>query len=109
MRDSGGSWLKKAIILALVGLPFTGTILAMRLLWQHGANWTDVALMIGFYIPVSLGITIGFHRFLTHRGFTTTPVVKAALVILGSMAVEGPPIDWVADHRKHHALADRPG
>jgi len=101
--------LNKVIILTLVGLPFTGTVLAMRLLWHSAADWTDVALMVALYVPISMGITIGFHRFLTHRGFRTNPVIKAALLILGSMAIEGPPIDWASNHRKHHAMADQKG
>ena len=56
-----------------------------------------------------LGVTVGFHRLLTHRAFKTTRPVRAALAILGSAAIEGPVISWVADHRKHHAFADREG
>jgi stearoyl-CoA desaturase (Delta-9 desaturase) len=90
-------------------LPLAGVVLAMGLLWQRAVGWSDVALLLGLYIPVSMGITIGFHRYLTHRGFRAHPVVKAMLLVLGSMAVEGSAVAWAASHRKHHALADRQG
>jgi len=101
--------LWKAIILAVVVVPLAGVVLAMRMLWQRAVAWDDVALMIGLYIPISLGVTIGFHRYLTHRGFRTVAPLKAALLILGSMSIEGPAIVWAANHRKHHAFADQAG
>ena len=61
------------------------------------------------YVATGLGITVGFHRLFTHRAFKTTKGVKATLAILGSAAIEGPIISWVADHRKHHAFSDQPG
>ncbi|MGI8550984.1 MAG: acyl-CoA desaturase [Dehalococcoidia bacterium] len=102
-------FLSKALILMVVVVPLAGTVLAMKLLWQRAASWGDVALMVGLYIPISLGITIGYHRFLTHRGFRTNVVIKSLLLILGSLALEGAAIDWAANHRKHHALSDRDG
>jgi stearoyl-CoA desaturase (delta-9 desaturase) len=99
----------KLSILALVVIPLAGVIVAMRMLWHRAAGWDDVALMIGLYVPISMGITVGFHRYLTHRGFRAGPLVKATLLVLGSMAVEGSAIAWAANHRKHHALSDREG
>ena len=61
------------------------------------------------YALTGLGITVGFHRLFTHRSFKTTRAVRALLAVLGSMAVEGPVIEWVATHRKHHRFSDRPG
>jgi stearoyl-CoA desaturase (delta-9 desaturase) len=61
------------------------------------------------YISTGLGITVGFHRLFTHRSFKTGKAVRAILAALGSAAIEGPVISWVADHRKHHAFADKPG
>ena len=60
------------------------------------------------YRAPALGVTVGFHRLFTHRAFKARGV-RAALAILGSMAIEGPIISWVADHRKHHAFADQEG
>jgi stearoyl-CoA desaturase (delta-9 desaturase) len=99
----------KFIILALVVVPLAGMVVAIRLLWDRAVDWQDIALLVGFYVPISMGITIGFHRYLTHRGFRANPVIKATLLILGSMAVEGSAISWAANHRKHHALADQEG
>lgn len=101
--------IRKALVLVIVVVPLAGTVFAIRLLWNRAVDWSDIALMVGLYIPISMGITIGFHRYLTHRGFKANPVVKIILLSLGSMALEGPAIGWAANHRKHHALADREG
>ncbi|MFL5865553.1 MAG: acyl-CoA desaturase [Thermoleophilaceae bacterium] len=69
----------------------------------------DVALLAGMYLATGFGITVGFHRLLTHRSFATHRPLAYALAGLGSMALQGSVIDWVADHRKHHAHSDRPG
>jgi stearoyl-CoA desaturase (delta-9 desaturase) len=61
------------------------------------------------YALTGLGVTVGFHRLLTHRSFKTRRSVRAVLAVLGSAAIEGPAVSWVADHRKHHAFSDRPG
>jgi stearoyl-CoA desaturase (delta-9 desaturase) len=60
-------------------------------------------------VLTGLGVTVGFHRLFTHRSFKARPAVRAVLAVLGSAAIEGPVISWVADHRKHHAFSDRPG
>ena len=109
MNQRVSDGIYKTLLLAVVIVPFLGMLLAIKLLWQRAVDWSDIALLVGFYVPVSMGITIGFHRFLTHRGFTAHPLVKATLLILGSMALEGPALTWAANHRKHHALSDRDG
>lgn len=101
--------IRKLIILVLVLLPLAGTLLAVRLLWRRAVGWGDLGLMVGLYVPISMGITIGFHRYLTHRGFKTAAPLKALLLILGSMALEGPALVFAANHRKHHALSDKAG
>jgi stearoyl-CoA desaturase (Delta-9 desaturase) len=80
--------------------------------WQAWGGWlhlSDVLVFLILYVLTGLGVTVGFHRLLTHRSFKTGPVVRAVLAILGSAAIEGPVVSWVADHRKHHAFADKPG
>lgn len=109
MTERRRELIQKASILVLVVVPLAATLLAIWLLWQRAVNWFDIILLVAMYIPISMGITIGFHRYLTHRGFKAQPAVKVALLILGSMAIEGAAIDWAANHRKHHALADREG
>ena len=69
----------------------------------------DIAIFVVMYVPIGLGVTVGFHRLFTHRSFKTSSWMRGLLAILGSMAIEGPVISWVADHRKHHAYSDRFG
>jgi stearoyl-CoA desaturase (delta-9 desaturase) len=77
--------------------------------WSHALDLLDVAIFAGLYVPIGLGVTVGFHRLLTHRSFRTSPWLRGVFAVLGTMAVEGPVIAWVADHRKHHAYSDQPG
>ena len=77
--------------------------------WEQVLHWHDLAVFAIVYVATGLGITVGFHRLLTHRSFATTRPVRAVLAALGSAAIEGPAIAWVADHRKHHAFSDREG
>jgi stearoyl-CoA desaturase (delta-9 desaturase) len=77
--------------------------------WNHELHWRDVAIFILMYVPIGLGVTVGFHRLFTHRSFKTSRWMRGLLAILGTMSVEGPIISWVADHRKHHAYSDRKG
>ena len=100
---------RRAAVLVVVVAPFLATIVAIVQLWQWIVTWQDLALLIGMYLPISLGVTAGFHRMLTHRSFRAHPAVRATLLILGSMAVEGAAITWAANHLKHHALADKEG
>jgi stearoyl-CoA desaturase (Delta-9 desaturase) len=97
----------------ITGLVTLLPVLALGVaVWQAWGGWlqmSDVLVFLILYVLTGLGVTVGFHRLLTHRSFKTGPVVRAVLAILGSAAIEGPAISWVADHRKHHAFADRPG
>jgi stearoyl-CoA desaturase (delta-9 desaturase) len=77
--------------------------------WNANLHWYDLVVFAITYIPIGLGVTIGFHRLLTHRSFKTSPFLRGVLAALGSAAIEGPVIAWVADHRKHHAFSDRRG
>jgi stearoyl-CoA desaturase (delta-9 desaturase) len=90
-------------------LPFVGLGLAVWQLWGGALNWSDVIVFAIVYPATGLGITVGFHRLLTHRAFKTKPWLRFTFAAMGSMAIEGPVISWVADHRKHHAFADREG
>ena len=103
------SLLYKAIVLLIVVVPLLATALAIGLLWQRAVHWSDVILLVTMYTLVALGVTVGFHRMLTHRSFRPHPVVKLVLLILGSMSLEGSALDWAATHIKHHAQSDREG
>jgi stearoyl-CoA desaturase (delta-9 desaturase) len=99
---------KVSILVAVVG-PLIATIYAIGLLWQRAVNWSDITLLLIMYSLTALGVTIGFHRMLTHRSFQPHPIVKFILLVLGSMSLEGPAIEWAATHIKHHAQSDRDG
>jgi stearoyl-CoA desaturase (delta-9 desaturase) len=101
--------LRVGVTLALVIVPFAGFVAAVVLLWGRAFSMTDLVLAFVFYVVTGFGISIGFHRGLTHKGFTMRRPVRLALTVAGSMAFEGAVIDWVATHRRHHAFTDRPG
>jgi stearoyl-CoA desaturase (delta-9 desaturase) len=95
--------------LAGVFLPFVAFLAAIVLLWNTWVDWSDLAVLAIMYVLTGYGVTLGFHRLLTHRSFQTFKPVEYGLAALGSMAVQGPVMSWVADHRKHHAHTDRDG
>jgi stearoyl-CoA desaturase (delta-9 desaturase) len=84
-------------------------ITAIILLWNSMVNWTDIGIMVVMYMLSATGVTLGFHRLLTHRAFQSYPWVEHSLAVLGSLSVQGSVMDWVADHRKHHAHTDKEG
>ena len=101
--------LQRNANVAAVIVPFVAFLASLPLLWNSLVGATDLAIMVGVYLATAFSITIGFHRMLTHRAFETHRPLKYLFAIVGSMAVEGPVIDWVADHRKHHAHTDEEG
>ncbi len=103
------STLYKAAVLLAVIAPFVATLYAIWTLWERAVHWSDIAILLGMYTFITLGVTVGFHRMLTHRSFQPHPVVKCILLILGSMSLEGAAIEWAATHTKHHAHSDREG
>ena len=100
---------EKLANLAGVVVPFVGVLAAVVLLWNSWVDAIDLALLVVFYLVTAAGVTVGFHRLLTHRSFQTHPWLERAFAVLGSMSVQGSVMDWVADHRKHHAHTDREG
>src|SRR3954465_3706186 len=92
-----------------VALPFVGLLAAIVLLWNRAVDVADLAILFVGYLICGFGVTVGYHRLLTHRAFQTYPVVQYAFAVMGSYARQGSVLDWVADHRKHHAHADEEG
>jgi stearoyl-CoA desaturase (delta-9 desaturase) len=101
--------VEKAANLGAVVIPFIATLAAIALLWNRLVSPADLAIAAAMYLLTAIGITVGFHRLLTHRAFQTSKALEYAFAISGSMAVQGPVISWVADHRKHHAHTDKEG
>ena len=99
----------RIILTIITVLPIVSLGVVGWQLWEQALNTSDLIVFAIVYPLTGLGITVGFHRHLTHRAFKAKTPVRAALAILGSAAVEGPVISWVADHRKHHAFTDEPG
>jgi stearoyl-CoA desaturase (delta-9 desaturase) len=93
----------------VTAVPILSLFLVGWQLWARFLGWNDILAFLLLYVLTGFGVTVGFHRLLTHRAFKTTRSIRAVLGILGSAAIEGPVISWVADHRKHHAFADREG
>ena len=100
---------RKVANLGAVTLPPLAFVVAVVLLWHRAVDGRDLAILAVLYVTTAFGITLGFHRLLTHRSFATHRAVEYALAVIGTMAVQGPVITWVADHRKHHAHTDREG
>ena len=107
--EPGAARLQRRLVLIVTVLPFLGFLAAVATLWGAGLTSLDAVLLLSGYLVAGLGITVGYHRLFTHQSFEAKPWVRVALAIMGSLAVEGPVIIWVADHRRHHAFADQPG
>ncbi len=95
--------------LLTVVLPPLIILAAIVVFWNELVGIHDLALLTAMYLLTAFGVTVGFHRMLTHRSFRTSKPVEYLFAALGSMAVQGPVINWVADHRKHHAHTDEEG
>jgi stearoyl-CoA desaturase (delta-9 desaturase) len=92
-----------------VVVPFVGVLAAVVLLWNRAVDAIDLGIFATMYLLTAAGITVGFHRLLTHRAFETHRWVERTFAVLGSLSVQGSVMDWVADHRKHHAHTDQEG
>ncbi len=88
----GWSVLHVGIVLA----PFTFT-------------WSGLVVCLVLYLVTGVGVTMGYHRLLTHRSFQTPKLVEYFLTILGCLSAQGGPLQWVATHRAHHAHSDAEG
>jgi stearoyl-CoA desaturase (delta-9 desaturase) len=99
----------RIVTLIAVVVPPLGLIVGIAQLWGNQVHPVDLALLVLLYVIPGLGITIGFHRYFTHRGFETSSPMRVTLAILGSMTCQGMVRQWVSDHRKHHAHSDQQG
>jgi stearoyl-CoA desaturase (delta-9 desaturase) len=99
----------RALIALFIAVPLVAVAVAIPVAWGGWLSLTDVSLALVSYLIGGLGITIGFHRYFTHKSFKSNRALKITLAIAGSSAIEGPVVRWVADHRKHHAFSDADG
>jgi stearoyl-CoA desaturase (delta-9 desaturase) len=99
----------RAANVVVIFMPLAAVGVAAWLAWGGSLHWQDVLVLVITYLLTGMGITVGFHRLFTHRSFQTSRALRAGFAVLGSMAVEGPLIEWVSTHRKHHQFSDQPG
>ena len=100
---------EQVTLFLFIAVPLVALLAAVPVAWGRGLGWLDVVLGVIFYTVSGLGITVGFHRYFTHGSFTGGRAMTIGLAIAGSLAIEGPVVRWVADHRRHHAFSDREG
>ncbi len=96
----------RVITAVIVGVPFLALAVGVYRFWGRGIGMRDVILAVSLYFLTGHGMSIGFHRLLAHKSFSPNRPLKIGVVALGSMAFEGGPISWVANHRRHHVFAD---
>ncbi|MET7388023.1 acyl-CoA desaturase [Streptomyces sp. NPDC005529] len=101
--------LEQLTLLGFIAVPFVALLAAVPLAWGWGVSWLDLGLLVFFYYLGCHGVTIGYHRYFTHGSFKAKQPLRIAIAVAGSMAVEGPLVRWVADHRKHHKFSDAEG
>jgi stearoyl-CoA desaturase (delta-9 desaturase) len=101
--------LQRSIVAGIVVIPFAAGAFAVYRFWSHGVGWLDLGLAFGMYVVTGLGVTVGFHRLLTHGSFRPRRWLKVILAVAGSMSIEGSAISWVSQHRRHHVYSDRSG
>ena len=105
-RKGGGEQIALGLF---IGVPFLALLAAVPVAWGWGLGWHDIVIAVVMYAVAGHGITVGFHRHFTHGSFKASRGLKIALAVAGSLAIEGPVVRWVADHRRHHAFSDREG
>jgi stearoyl-CoA desaturase (Delta-9 desaturase) len=96
-------------VYVFVILPLLALVAAVPFAWGWGLTWVDVAIALVIYVASGLGVTVGYHRYFTHGSFKAVRPLRIALALAGSLAMQGPVITWVADHRRHHAFSDKEG
>ena len=102
-------WWGKATVLTVVFLPILALGYVVWRFWGDHVGPVELGLLVGFWAFTGLGISVGFHRMLTHRAFEARPVTRFLLLVAATMSLQGPPADWAATHIRHHAKADKEG
>ena len=102
------TWEQVALVL-FIAIPFAAAAGAVPVAWGWGLSWRDLIISFGMYAVTGHGVTVGFHRHFTHHAFKAPTWLRTVLAVCGMMAIQGPVIRWVADHRRHHRFTDRAG
>lgn len=90
-------------------IPFVGFVAALASLWWVPISLVQIGLLVGMWAVCMTGMSLGLHRYFTHRAYKTGPKMRALLAVLGCMSAQGPLVSWVAVHRRHHERSDKPG
>ena len=101
-------WLRSMYAGAALLLPIPFVVWAGIRAVRFGLGVAEFVPFAVMYLVTQLGVTLGYHRYASHRSFRATPTLEAILLVAGSMAGQGPLIPWVANHRRHHRFADQP-
>ena len=109
IADEPNSMFQRVLVGLFVAIPLVALVAAIPLLWGWGLGWHDVIIALVFYWVSGLGVTVGYHRYFTHGSFKAKTGLRVALAIAGTLAIEGPVITWVSDHRRHHKYSDKEG
>jgi stearoyl-CoA desaturase (delta-9 desaturase) len=108
-EDEPASMFQRIITGIFVGVPMLALVAAIPFFWGWGLGWHDVVIAAVFYWITGLGITVGYHRYFTHGSFKAKTPLRVALAVAGTMAMQGPVLTWVSDHRRHHKYSDKEG
>ncbi|HWB67673.1 MAG TPA: fatty acid desaturase [Mycobacteriales bacterium] len=109
IKSLGGARAEQVLLGVFIVVPLLAVIAAVPVAWGWGLSWRDIVIAVVMYAISGHGVTVGFHRYFTHRAFKAKQALRVALAVAGSLAIEGPVIRWVADHRRHHAYSDAEG
>ncbi len=101
---------QRVLVGVFVVLPLLALLAAIPVAVATGfLGWHDAIIALVFYWVSGLGVTVGFHRYFTHGSFKAKTALRVALAVAGTLAIEGPVFNWVADHRRHHKYSDKEG
>jgi stearoyl-CoA desaturase (Delta-9 desaturase) len=109
LDDEPMSRVQQVLVGIFVFVPMVALVAAIPFAWGWGLSWHDIMIGAVFYWISGLGVTVGYHRYFTHSSFKAKPGLRYAMAIAGSLALEGPVVTWVADHRRHHKYSDKEG